>query len=376
MTFRRKLLEHSASILFVLLVFALLVVVLRGEEEHRLTIAAREDLIFKGLEFLDLGNPLHRALFNDTYRIFHPERPSESDWMLQAVESHHQKLFTDRLYKTGAGNRTLNWSTLTELGPMYAEFIAVYVIVMALTYYGAHTLAIYRFIRQKQGHPAFLEQLAIDFRSFRASSDKGRILRRLMSSVIRAAATGLLSLILFAPAYVIAYSFKTRFDTESVFFMILLGVISNGLLITYANKFFTFLVTESRKGYVETAIVKNLNASYHWNRPDGIAFKSVLGYKKGFIHHVFRHIYLNARFQYIPTVKEHASFLITGLVIIEMALNIQHHLCYELLQDILYKQYDIVITILLGIFLVVKGTEIIVDGWFIHESRKYENSPT
>ena len=89
--------------------------------------------------------------------------------------------------------------------------------------------------------------------------------------------------------------------------------------------------------------------------------------------HIFQHIYLNARYQYILTLKEQASFLITGLIIIEMALNIHGHLCYELLQNILYKQYDMVLTILLGIFLVVKLTEIVVDMWMDREAQKFEN---
>ena len=56
-----------------------------------------------------------------------------------------------------------------------------------------------------------------------------------------------------------------------------------------------------------------------------------------------------------------------------MALNIQGHLCYELLQNILYKRYDVVITIVLGIFWVVKGTEILADAWQHAESRRYSN---
>jgi ABC-type dipeptide/oligopeptide/nickel transport system permease component len=92
-----------------------------------------------------------------------------------------------------------------------------------------------------------------------------------------------------------------------------------------------------------------------------------------FSSHVFHHIYLNARYQYLPALKEHASFLITGLIIIEMALNIQGHLCYELLQNVLFRQYDVVVAIILGIFLVVKTTEIIVDAWHHHEVKRYEN---
>ena len=152
--------------------------------------------------------------------------------------------------------------------------------------------------------------------------------------------------------------------------MIILGVISNGLLITYAQKFYTFLVTESRKGYVQTAIVKNLTTSYF---KDGIPLKSIFSIKKFFPGHVFQHIFLNARFQYFGDLKEQASFLITGLIIIEMALNIQNHLGYELLQNLLYKNYLYVLLIILGIFLVVKFTEIFTDVILQKETKKYEN---
>jgi hypothetical protein len=172
---------------------------------------------------------------------------------------------------------------------------------------------------------------------------------------------------------VIAYSIRSGIDTDSVVFMTILAVFSNGLLVNYANKFFTLLLAESRKGYVETAIVKNLNSSYAWGTADGISHWSVLRPKSLMTSHVFRHIYLNARFQFLTTLKEHSSFLVTGLIIIEMALNIQGHLGYELMQNVLYRQYDVAVSIILAVFVLVKVTEIAVDGWFLVESRKYEN---
>ena len=96
-------------------------------------------------------------------------------------------------------------------------------------------------------------------------------------------------LVLFSPAYVIAYSFKTKFDTDSIIFMIILGVISNALLITYSQKFYTFLITESNKGYVETAIVKNLNNNYSFA---SIQISSILNLNKFFKGHVFDHIFI------------------------------------------------------------------------------------
>jgi hypothetical protein len=61
------------------------------------------------------------------------------------------------------------------------------------------------------------------------------------------------------------------------------------------------------------------------------------------------------------------------LIIIEMALNIQGHLCYELLQTLLYKQYDVAMTIVLGIFLLVKVTEMLVDARRHKEEIRYGN---
>jgi hypothetical protein len=155
--------------------------------------------------------------------------------------------------------------------------------------------------------------------------------------------------------------------------MILLGVISNGLLITYVHKFYTFLVSESRKGYVQTAIVKNLNTDYSNSNKDGIPYRSIFQLKKYFPEHVFQHIFLNAHHQYLSTIKEQASFLITGLIIIEMALNIHNHLCYELLQNLLFKNYSIVLIIIFGIFLLVKATEMTSDYLLFRENERYEN---
>ena len=56
-----------------------------------------------------------------------------------------------------------------------------------------------------------------------------------------------------------------------------------------------------------------------------------------------------------------------------MALNIQGHLGYEMLQNILYRHYDVVASIVLGVFLIVKATELWADVWFHRETQRYEN---
>ena len=119
----------------------------------------------------------------------------------------------------------------------------------------------------------------------------------------------------------------------------------------------TPLVAESRKGYVETAIVKNCLSSYRFRSGDSVPLGALLHPFKKFQGHVFDHIFSNARHQYLPTIKEQASFLISGLIIIEMALNIHGHLTYEMLQQLLYKNYSLVAVMILYIFYTVKATK-------------------
>ena len=370
---KAKFIEHALSILLVTCAFVVLLTVIQNKEASLQAARTKTIEPYLKLDFLDFGDPLHRALFRETLDIFHPDRYSENDSLLQAIQDFRQEQFTNPAYKTGGEERGLSKVKLVKLGAMYVQFILIYLIVMILTYNAAQGLAILRFVQMKQNRTSTIAEL---FQHIAGSKSLQRNLSfyfKILLLLLKALLKGLSYAVLFAPAYVIAYSIRTGFDTNSYLFMIVLGVVSNGLLINSANKFFTFLVAEGRKGYVETALVKNLNASYRWGTPEGLSYRAVVRPKSLVPSHVFRHIYLNARYQYLPSLKEHASFLITGLIIIEMALNIQGHLGYELLQNILSGQYDVVLCIILGFFLIVKATEIVVDLWFHHESRKYEN---
>jgi hypothetical protein len=368
---RRKIFEHIGSIAFVAIIFALLLVYLQHQEAAQRQ--ARIQLIapFINLSGVDFSNPRDRAMFKETLDLFRPGSSAANDSLVSAIESYRQSQFTDPGMKSDTGDRGLSWPVLRRLATMYLQFILVYAIVLALTYYGAQSLGIYRFIRLKQGRGSYLKEF---LRLIRGVENKqGSTIGSASVILFKALLKGIAYTILFSPAYVIGYSFKTSFETDSLPFMIILGVISNGLLVNYANKFYTLLVTENRKGYVETALVKNLSGNYDWNEPEGVAYLSVLRLPRQFPGHVLQHIYLNARHQYFPTLKEQASFLITGLIIIEMALNIQGHLCYELLQNILYRQYDIVLTIIFAVFLLVKVTDILVDVRQHREGLRYEN---
>jgi len=372
---RHKYLEHILSILLItVLLGTIFLFVHRSKKTERIK-KDTEIESYLNLQFIDFDRPFDKALLRDVLAIYEPNKIGKHDSLLTAIDKYRKTKLLDNIQSAHLQEQ-LSFEKILELLKMYIKFIIIYIIVMVLTYYGVQTSGVLRFVRKQQKKQSSFLSFVIMITSKPNSikwipllSYYSQALFHLFKAIVKA----LVYLILFSPAYVIAYSLKTEFNTDTILFMILLGVISNGLLITYTNKFYTFLVTESRKGYVQTAIVKNLNNSFAISSKSTISLQSIFNFRKRFKGHVFEHIFMNARFQYLSTIKEQASFLITGLIIIEMALNIQGHLNYELLQQILYRNFDIVIVIILGIFYVVKSTEIFADFVRNKESQRYEN---
>lgn len=352
---KQKLIDHVAGILFVTILMScgLLVLTHHTTSANRTKNRAITPLLAAPID--NIHDPFERALFADCMEIFNPSQHDTNTATTLELFRIKEAQFNSK--QTGDNQeKELSPRQLRKLGGMYGSFLLIYVIVLLLTYYGVQTLGVIQFVVKQQRlqhsssnrHPPFL-------------------------NVITSIGKNGIYLLLFSPAYVIAYSIRTEFNTDSSVFMILLGVISNGLLVMYAHKFYTFLAAESRKGYVETAIVKNLQSSYTMVPGSLLSWKAIFRVRKQFSGHIFDHIYRNARFQYLATFKEQASFLITGLIIIEMALNIHGHLTYELLRQLLYAHYQTVTLILLGIFYAVKLTEITTDYLVYKESRCYDN---
>jgi hypothetical protein len=287
--------------------------------------------------------------------FLYPGQYYKNGAIVSSLADAQEKAFHDKLQNSSVKEH-LSGEKWFQISGMYVKFILVYVIVMLLTYYGVQTLGVWRFCRKKN-HATLTQRSFI----------------QVLLKWIKKAGLGIASFVFFCPAYVIAYSLRTELNTDTIFFLILLCVISNGLLMVYSNKFYAFLVAESRKGYVETAQAKNLKNSYAHNSLDGISYKALLRPFKRFEGHVFGHIFHNARRQYLSTIKEQASFLITGMIITEMALNLHGFLSYELLRQMLYGNADIVIVMVLGIFYLVKATEIFTDYLVFKEEKKYSN---
>jgi hypothetical protein len=352
---KHKLLEHFFSVFFVTLaLIAAMWAVTRFVEALERRQNAGIDR-FGDLSFINFNSRFDLALLRDAIGIYFPGRAALNDSAYKAIVRHRQREFAEKLQSTRVAEK-LSWKRAVNVLGMYARFLLIYVLVMVLTYYGVQTLAVFRFVYKKRCAAA-------------PARSAGRKIRRWLVSLIAGGGVFLL----FCPAYVIAYSIRTEFNTDTALFLILLGVVSNGVLITYANKFHAFLTAEARKGYVATAMVKNLSAGYRFHGRDGIAPASILAPVKKFRGHVFDHIFRNARSQYLSTIKEQASFVITGLIIIEMALNIHGYLSYEMLRQLLYRNYSIVVLVMLLIFYTVKTTEIFADCLVRRENSKYEN---
>lgn len=364
--------EHSISILLVNAVLIVLIFYFNNKQKDVQLQLGDSVTEWTDLDFIDFDNPMHRAMLEESLNIFDSTHTSQHADLIKTIVLFRRQQLTEKITSSNIAS-PINKAKIKELLWMYGKFVLVFLITMFIVYYCVQTLGTYRFILYKRKQLPYLQQF-INHLKIQKYSNWKNLWRDYYPAVIlffKVLVKGILYMILFSPAYVLAYSFRTKFATDMLFFMVLLGVISNALLITYANKFYTFLLSESRKGYVQTAIVKNMFNSYKTGK-EGISPLKILRWKKVFPGHVFGHIYENARFQYISTIKEQASFLITGLIIIEMALNIQDHLCYELLQNILYANYAVVTSIVLGIFCLVKGTEVVVD--FIQQKRIKELS--
>jgi cbb3-type cytochrome oxidase subunit 3 len=356
---KTKILEHSLSIILVsVCLLAMLFYVVQERKKNRTAQTAQiQDLI--DLEFIDYSDPFQKALLRDVMNIFYPGRADENEARLQSMFDYQQDRFLEDL-QTSHLKEGFSAKKFFRILGMYAKFVLVYLIVMVLTFYGVQTIGVWRFLKRKQ-------------KAFATAAEQKLSFTRLILIVGKKAGAFFLTMISFAPAYVIAYSIRTEFNTDMLLFVVVLAVISNGLLIMYANRFYNLLLSESRKGYVETAMVKNLDSIYGADTKGGISINDILKPVKRFKGHVFGHIFKNAQFQYLSTLKEQATFLITGLIIIEMALNIHGHLSYEMLRQLLHENYEIVVIIFLFFFYTVKLTEIITDVLVHKTAAKYAN---
>lgn len=231
-------------------------------------------------------------------------------------------------------------------------FLLIFSGVLLGLIWASQTLGLYRFILSRQTHRTAFQKKFYTLCSF------------------------LFLVLLFSPGYLIAYMIKPIISSDSLFLMIVLGLLTNGALVLHSQKFLNLLNQEFEKGYVLAARIRNVNEDFRIGKSSGLTWHGILSFKKTFPGHLLNHILLNAKRQYLNSVRELAAFTITSLIILEMALNIQGRYGYELLRQVLYGNYADVLAMMLGLFLIVKLTEAGLDYVIYKQNLKYGNEST
>jgi len=272
---RKNALNHLISFVLVSALLIYLFFYFDNIHEESSKIYNEQVKQWANLDFLNFEDPFQRNLIEDVLNIYQPEQALKNAELIKQVKN-FQKEQIVKIVSDSFLNEPFSYEQFLVLLAMYSKFIMVYLITLVLTWYGVQTLGIYRFIKFRQNRKTYLEELTelLKLKNFQNKQPFKNLLLPVIILITKAVLKAIAYMILFSPAYVLAYSFRTKFDTDMLAFMILLSVISNAVLITYTHKFYTFLVSESRKGYAETARVKNMYNSYKSNE-EGISLKKI-----------------------------------------------------------------------------------------------------
>jgi len=240
---KKKKSEHILSIIFIFIIFSAAFILVEPTDYKSKYFPSNIETLAQ-IPGVNFDDPLQREIFKETVSIYYPNKTGKADSLLQQIDEFRQEQTLENIRKN---KQSQNFSSLKSgrIIFIYLKFFLVYLLVLIFTYYAVQSLAVLKFVKMKQERSSFLVLLKNHLFGWNNITDKRSITSYFFTAftlLLKSAGKGLAYFILFSPAYVIAYSFKTRFDTNSVFFMILLGVISNGLLITYTQKFYTFLI--------------------------------------------------------------------------------------------------------------------------------------
>ena len=234
---RQKFTAHLISILFIGSLFIILHTWLKSESTEKSYTYGDQIQEYMQLQFLDLNSPEDRILLEETLNFYDPGNIIQHSDLMADLERYLNDRMTASARTDELSDGISAKRFMIILG-MLLKFAVVYILVLLLTYYGVETFAVYRFIRA-QNPVTFITSLTVaGQRMMNAGNWPKRFsyLWKLLVKIGRGFFRALIMLTLFAPAYVIAYSFKTSFDTDSLLLMIILGVISNGLLITSSGQ--------------------------------------------------------------------------------------------------------------------------------------------
>jgi len=367
---KSKIIRHLAG----LLIFGSLLLIVSFSNTNKRNITDRYSEVISIFfdSGLDINSSYDRELFEDAVTNFFSVNKKKSGSLITKLNEFIEKKFTEKELKTGSVKKTLSVEVISEIFRKFLKFILFFAIVEFLIFYLAERLASLKFYLEFNGMNKFYRLIGKFFneRKKQYYPDKLNYKQAFLlfiGALIRFTAY----LVLFSPVYVVAYILKFNSENVTFIWIIIFGVFTNGVLITAINRFFQLLNSEKKRGYVETLRVKNMPMFSENNSREMLT--SLIKIKITFGETIFSQIFESAHLQFVGSFKQISRFVITGLIIIGMALNIQSGLFYEMLQSFLSKEIDILFFILFLIFFSVKLVDVFIDLYSLKLESKYDN---
>jgi hypothetical protein len=368
--FKYEIKSHLISLAVFAVIFLLLIFVSEKSKEQNPYSEIKKLL---AIAELNEGNELDEAVFTDGIRAYYNSSPEKADSILNEYNAYKNYLLTSRESKANTDVRTLSTEVALKLTGKALVFLFYFTVIALLLFYLSESFALLKFKLEMQKVNKINKDI---YELIREHKEERRAIRsfplkKMLMLIFAAFGKVAAYLILFSPVYLVGYVFKFNYENITFIAYVLLAVFTNGVLVTSTNKFYRLLESEKTKGYVETAKIKGVKAGF--GKRDGVSLLRIFLPVKYFGEHILTPIYKTAHLQYLSEFKEIARFQITGMIIVELALNFQNGIFYELLQSLLRKEYGILFFSLLLVFIVVKLVDIVSDYFFIKENRKYEN---
>jgi hypothetical protein len=304
---------------------------------------------------LNVTDSLDIAILHTSVRDFFPA--SEVKSVIETVFADQQK----RQTAFGRQFRALNWHEFYTVLKQAILFASLFFFSFFLLGFMAERLAVYAFFFKKKKRRYSYRQLALKVRDKKNKQAYLILISRLFLSALLGWTK---TLLLFTPAFILAYMFKAEFDAFTLFSYLILVVFSNGTLIVLKERFLALFQSEAKRGYLETAKVKQLKIPF-------IKRITLYSFLRRFQRLVwqesaFLHLYLNAKKQIIESSKTFALFLMSVMIVVEMALNAQGFFGYELLRALFQGNSHLVCLQLLFIYIFLIATDLFTEKRFAH----------
>ncbi len=326
----------------------------------------KNSILFKKLN-LDINSYEDRIIFQESRADFF-NRTNISDELpaeIETIYSQNLEIQKNELYSNLENDELVSTIIFALM-----RFIFLFTILSILIFYLSKTLALQKILFLTEKHYFSLENITWQIEKFRQFPTSSKVKRN--AQLFFKLLLKLITLVvLFSPVYVIGYSINLKGEQISIVMAVFLGLISNGLLITSTNSFYQFLQSESKKGYVKTAKLKNLKNMFE--NDENLNWKKLFALKKVFPNNTLNQIYINADLHFTTNFKNFSRLIITSLVIIELTLNIQSGFFYLMLKSVLFGNYKILAIVIYLTFLVVKLSDIVIEFISIRKNMKYEN---